>query len=538
MLMLIVPQYRALRCDDDHCAGSNGRIAHDAMLAAMNEPATRSAAHPRWSLVVAVLGSAMAFIDSTVVNVALPIMQRSLALSAAQAQWVVESYALLLASMVLVGGALGEQLGRRRVFVAGVVLFAVASPACGLAPSANALIAARAIQGLGAALLVPGSLALISAAYRDKKARGAAIGTWSASTTITAALGPVAGGWLATHASWRWLFLLNLPIALAVVVLASVRVEETRDTHAPHAIDWLGAALVTTGLGAIVFALIDATSMRRSAPLVAVGALLLVAFVVVESRKSAPMVPLRLFRSRVFAGTNVLTLLLYGALGGALYFLPFVLIQSRRYSAAEAGAAFLPATILIAAMSRATGTLAAKHGARFPLAIGAALGAVGFFSLGVPFSHGTYARDVLPGVLALGLGMGLTVAPLTSAVMGSVSTQHAGVASGINNAVSRTGALLSVAALGLVMRTRFDRALDAALVRFDLAPNARVLVDAQRSRLGGASFEGIDAALASGLDRAFDGAFESGFRVVMVTCAVLAALSSLAALAWLGGRRE
>ena len=299
---------------------------------------------PRWTLAVAILGSGIAFLDATIV----------------------EAYSLMLASLVLVGGALGDRLGRKRVYLAGVMLFALASVVCGLAPDALVLVAARAVQGVGAALLVPGSLSLISAAY-DDTTRGAAIGTWSAFSAITGAVGPIAGGWVVTHASWRWLFFFNVPLAAAVVVLSRLHVVETRDDEAPATMDWAGAALATLGLGLVVYALVDsadAAGARRVIPMLAVGLVTLVAFVVVEARGRAPMVHLSLFRSRTFSGTNLLTLLLYAALGGAFFFLPFDLIQVQGYSPAKAGAALLPFVLLVAGMSRAMGALVTRLGAR------------------------------------------------------------------------------------------------------------------------------------------------------------------------------
>ena len=290
-------------------------------------------------MLVAVVGSSMAFLDGTVVNVALPVMQRELGLTVAGAQWVVEAYALLLASLVLVGGALGDRYGRKRVFLAGVVLFSAASAACGAAPSTLLLIAARAIQGVGAALLVPGSLALISAAFADDQARGRAIGTWSSFSAVTAAVGPVAGGWVVTHASWRWLFYFNVPIGALVCALAYRAVPETRDDAAPRTMDWGGAALVTLGLGLVVYGLIDSGKIAGASgeiALIALGVVTLGIFVFVESRLDAPMVPLALFRSATFCGVNLLTLLLYGALGAAMFLVPFDLIQVQSYRPAAA----------------------------------------------------------------------------------------------------------------------------------------------------------------------------------------------------------
>src|SRR5450432_4635386 len=496
---------------------------------------------PRFALVVAVLGSSMAFLDGTVVNVALPVMQRSLGATVGQVQWIVEAYALLLASLVLVGGALGDRLGRRGVFLAGVVLFALASAACGAAPGIEWLIAARAVQGVGAALLVPGSLALISAAYPDR-ARGAAIGTWSAASAITAAIGPVAGGWVVAYASWRWLFFFNLPLAALVVAIAARGVAETRDPDAPAHLDLPGAALATAGLGLVVYALVNAGPSgglaARSSALLLFGALTLLVFVAVEARRTSPMLPLGLFRSRTFAGANLLTLLLYAALGGALFFVPFNLIQVQHYGPAAAGASLLPLILLISTMSRWAGALAARIGPRPLLFVGPLTAGVGFALLALPATGGAYWTTFFPGIVVLGIGMGLTVAPLTAAVMGAVDPRHAGIASGINNAVSRTAGLLAIAALGVLLLHRFNAALDRAVAPLSLPPTVASAVDAQRDRLGGADFSSLAPALRAPLRAAFDSAYVAAFRTLMLACAALAALASVAGLALVAPRKH
>jgi EmrB/QacA subfamily drug resistance transporter len=496
-------------------------------------PAPDRARDPRWALVVAILGSSMAFLDSTVVNVALPVMQRSLGATVGQLQWVVEAYALLLASLVLVGGALGDRLGRRAVFSAGVVMFALASAACGAAPGIRLLIAARAVQGVGAALLVPGSLALISASY-PTETRGAAIGTWSAWSAITAAAGPVAGGWVASHASWRWLFFFNVPVGTVVVALAARRITETRDPEKPRGVDLAGAALATLGLGLMVYALIDAgpTGVRsaRAFTLLGLGAAALITFVLVEARVSSPMVPLALFRSRTFAGTNLLTLLLYAALGGALFFVPFNLIQVQRYTPAAAGAALLPFVLFVSTMSRWAGALATKAGPRAFLSGGPLIVAVAFALLARPTVGGSYWTTFFPGIVTLGLGMGFTVAPLTTAVMGAVDPTRAGVASGINNAVARTAGLLAVAALGLLLVYRFNQVLDGALASLSLDPSTARAVDAERVRLGGADFSAFAPVLRAPLHAAFSAAYVAGFRTLMFASALLSALAGAAGL--------
>ncbi|MGH7294993.1 MAG: DHA2 family efflux MFS transporter permease subunit, partial [Polyangiaceae bacterium] len=497
------------------------------------EPAASS---PRWALVTAVLGSGMAFLDGSVVNVALPVIQRELAIGVDLVQWIVEAYLLLLASLVLVGGVLGDRYGRRRVFVAGVVVFATASAGCGLAPGAMFLIVARAVQGLGAALLVPGSLALISAAYGDSRARGAAIGTWSASSAVLGALGPVAGGWVVAHASWRWLFFFNVPIAALVTLVATARVTETRDETAGGRADVRGASLVTVALGLLVYGLVEAGNPGGPArPSVVVslvaGGVLAAAFVVVEARTSSPMVPLSLFRSRTFSGANLLTLLLYGALGGGLFFLPFDLIQVQRYSPAAAGASLLPLVLIIAAMSRWIGALSGRIGARGPLIVGPLVASAGFALLARPSIGGTYWGTFFPAVVVLGVGMGITVAPLTAAVMGAVDARHAGLASGINNAVARAAALLAVASLGLVLVARFDARLDERLAAMDLPPAITQIVAAERTKLAAAELPpDLAPAVAGPLRDAIDDAYVAAFRLSMLVCAVLAALAALAAM--------
>jgi EmrB/QacA subfamily drug resistance transporter len=482
--------------------------------------------------VAAILGSTMAFVDGTVVNVALPVMEREMRASVDAMQWVVEAYALLLASLVLVGGALGDRLGRRRVFVSGVLGFSVASAVCGFAPSVGFLIFARAVQGTFAALLVPGSLALIGAAYPDD-ARPAAIGTWSAATSIAAAVGPLLGGWAVVHTSWRVIFFFNVPLGGAVALIATRKVEETRDSEAGKRIDLAGASLAILSLGAIVWALLEAPNLGGiSSPRVLVplgsGAALLALFVFVEGRSRDPMVPLGLFRSRAFAATNLVTLFLYAALGACLFFVPFDLIQVQGYSPAGAGAALAPMVVLISVLSRRAGALVPKYGARPLLVVGPLLAALGFALLAVPSVGGTYWSTFFGGVTFLGLGMGVTVAPLTATVMGSVDPRHTGVASGINNAVSRAAGLLAVAALGVMLVERFDATLDRELSKLSLPGDVLAVVARERPKLAAADLPStFGEGLRRTLERAFEAAFVSGFRALMFACAALAILSAL-----------
>lgn len=479
--------------------------------------------------------SSMVFIDGTLVNVALPALQRDLAATFSDVQWVVEAYALLLAALLLVGGAAGDRYGRRRVFAIGIALFAAASIGCGLAGSVAQLIAARAVQGVGGALLVPGSLAIISASF-DPGDRGKAIGTWSAATALTTALGPVIGGWLIDHGSWRAAFLLNVPLALAVLVLTARHVRESRNAGDSGPIDWAGALLTTAGLGAIVYGLIESSTRGVGDPRVlgsvVAGAIALAGFVVVERRQASPMIPLQLFRVRAFTGANVLTLLLYAALGGSLFFVPLDLIEVHHYSATAAGAALLPLVVLLAALSRWSGGLVDRHGARLPLVAGPAIAACGFALLAVPSVGGSYWTTFFPAIVVLGVGLGITVAPLTTTVMNAVPQDFVGAASGINNAASRVAGLLAVAVFGVIMLPIFERGLDQRLEREHVAPTVSQALARQRGKLAAIELPAtLDARDKAAAERAVADAFVSGFRAIMLVSAALALAG--AASGWL-----
>lgn len=494
-------------------------------------------------LVATILASSMVFIDGSAVNVALPTLQRELGATAAQAQWVVESYALFLAALILVGGVLGDRFGRKRIFLIGTILFAATSAWCGLAQSVEMLIVARAAQGIAAALLTPASLAIISAAFTDKTERGRAIGTWSGFTAITAAAGPVLGGWLVENASWRWVFAMNLPLAAVVVAISLRGIPESRDEDAGR-LDLVGAALGTIGLGALVFGLIEAPVRGWLDPLVIasllVGVGALIAFVVAESRIASPMLPLGMFRSPTFAGANLLTLLLYGAFGGALFWLPFNLIQVQGYAPTAAGAALLPSILILFGLSRWTGGLLGRYGARLPLTVGPAIVAVAFLLFALPGVGGSYWTTFFPASVMLGIGMAITVPPLTTAVLGAVSAQQAGTASGINNAVARTAGLLAIAIFGVLVTSIFGRELDSQL---DAVPNltaeTRAAVAAQRSDLAAAQAPpGTDPATSSAIDAAIDASFVAGFRLAMVIGAVMALLGAIVAWRMVEGKAD
>ncbi|HEX2280185.1 MAG TPA: MFS transporter [Thermomicrobiales bacterium] len=493
-------------------------------------------------LIATVLASSMVFIDSSAVNVALPTLQRELGASAAQAQWVVESYALFLAALLLVGGVLGDRFGRKRIFVLGTVLFSATSVWCGLSPNIEMLIVARAAQGVAAALLTPASLAIISAAFSDETERGRAIGTWSGFTAITAAFGPVLGGWLVENASWRWVFFINLPLAIVVVAVALRGVPESRDQGSGR-LDIIGAVLATIGLGALVFGLIEAPVRGWGNPVVLAslltGVIGLVAFIGAEAKVSSPMMPLELFRSPTFGGANLLTLLLYGAFGGALFWLPFNLIQVQEYSPTEAGAALLPAILILFALSRRTGALIGRYGARLPLTVGPCIVALAFLLFALPGTEGSYWTTFFPAAIVLGIGMAITVPPLTTAVMSSIPRHQAGTASGINNAVARTAGLIAIAVFGVIVTTVFNRELTSRLdATPNLSPETRQAVDTQRPDLAAARPpEGTSPQIAAAIDEAVDASFVTGFRVAMVIGAVMAILGAAAAWKLLEGKR-
>ncbi|HYC61104.1 MAG TPA: MFS transporter [Thermoanaerobaculia bacterium] len=484
----------------------------------------------RWVLAATILGSSMAFIDTTVVNVALPVLQRDLHASVSDAQWIIDAYLLVLSALILAGGSLGDRLGRVRVFTAGVVVFAIASIACGMAATTTQLIAARALQGAGAALLVPGSLSIIAATF-PREERGRAIGTWSALTSLSVIAGPVLGGTLVQYISWRAVFLINAPIAAAVLLIIWKKIESDAGRRS-GSVDWLGTLLVTAGLGGVVFALIEAPGRGWRAIEVAsaaiVGVAALIAFVFVERRAEEPIVPFELFRSRAFTGANLLTLALYAALSAATFLVPFNLIQVQGYSPSQAGAAFLPFVVTLSLLSRWTGGLADRIGARPLLIAGPLVAAVGLALLAMPGIGGSFWTTFFPGLTILGLGMAITVAPLTTTVMTSIDDErHAGAASGINNAVARAAGLLAIALLGAAAIGMFSRDLDARLANAGATPAVRSAMAAQKLRLAAA--EPPPGADANMVRNAVQLAFVRAFRANVLAAAALAAVASFGA---------
>lgn len=469
----------------------------------------------RLTLAATILGSSMAFIDGSVVNIALPAIQQSLHADAASTQWIVNAYLLLLGALVLVGGSAADRHGRRRIFLLGIAVFTTASIACGLAPDITVLIIGRAVQGVGAALLTPASLAMLGATF-DEHERSHAIGIWAGVGALTAAAGPLLGGYLVDRLSWPPIFLLNVPIAAAAAVLAIFFACESRDDEAKR-LDWSGALAVAIGLAAITWALsaIPASGFRDKTVLglLGIGAASLAVFVAIEARsRDRAMMPLSLFYSRNFSAANALTLLLYFALGGALYYLPFGLIRIGGYSATEAGAALLPFALIMGFGASFAGTLADRFGPRLPLTAGPLIAACGLLLLALADFAGSYRTGVFPAICVLAAGMTLTVPPLTSTVMASVGRVHAGIASGVNNAVARVAGLLAVASLGAVLFASFSTHFAGTIPANDA----------------------LNAALAGQAGGAQDtiAAFDRALRTVMLVAALCAALGG--AIGWLG----
>jgi EmrB/QacA subfamily drug resistance transporter len=493
-----------------------------------------------WVIAAASLGSGMTFLDSTVMNVALPAVQADLGLSGRETQWVFGAFALALAALMLVGGALGDHYGRRRVFVAGAALFGGASVWCALASGPVEIVAARAVQGVGGALLVPGALAILGASFPAKH-RAKAIGMWGALSGTAMAAGPVLGGLLVDQVSWRAAFFISPVLALVAIPIALRHVPESRDADARR-LDLAGAALATLGLGSFVYGLIESSASGFGDPTVlaalALGTASLAAFVLVERRSEAPMLPLALFRSREFDGANLVTLLFYMGLTGSLYFLPFLMMQVHDYSALAAGSVFLPFVVIALALGRFSERIATRYGKKIPLVVASLSAAAGFLMFVVPGAgHGSYWTTFFPAMVVQGFGMALVIAPLTTAALDSVRGEHPGLASGVNNAVSRVAGLLAVAVLGLFVYASFSANLGARLDEMELPPAARKAVEAEKANLGAAEAPGsVSAQTATNIERAIDESFVAGFRVAMVVSAALALASALVAALFVGGK--
>jgi EmrB/QacA subfamily drug resistance transporter len=495
--------------------------------------ASISRAQERWILAATIIASTMAFSDMTIVNVALPVLQDSLGASFAAVQWVVESYTLVLSAMILVGGAIGDLYGRRRVFSIGIVIFAIASLGCGLAPDAETLIAARAVQGFGAALMMPGSLAIVSASF-PRARQGDAIGLWSVSTGIAMAVAPAFGGWLIDTFSWHAAFLINLPLAALALFITLRHVPESRSDHA-RSLDFLGMALAILGLGALTYGLISAGERGfadfHASGSMALGALLLVLFVLAEARARDPLVPLRMFKLPNFAGIQAYTFLLWAALHGTTFFVPFRLMQVQGLKPTEAGMALLPLVIIASLLARWFGKLADKVDPRLLLVGGALLTGSGFILLALPDANTHYLIGFLPPLALMGIGMGMCQVPVTVVALNAAGPSHVGTSSAINNMAARTGGLIAIAVFGLVLAHGFGAALTPALQSAGLPDAARAALELQRAKLAGAivpadlSLEQQAAAAV-----AIKSAFITGYRWAMGVAGAMAFLSALVAL--------
>ncbi len=486
--------------------------------AAPDFPAALTLKCKRLTLAATILGSSMAFIDGSVVNIALPAVQQALHADAASTQWIVNGYLLLLGALVLTGGSAADLYGRRRIFLLGIAIFTAASIACGLSPDVNTLVVSRAVQGLGAALLTPASLAMLGATFEPHE-RSHAIGLWAGVGALVMAAGPVLGGWLVDQVSWRAIFLLNIPLAIAAAGLAAGFARESRDPQAMP-LDWKGSIAAALGLAATAWALsaIPTLGFRNTAVLGAlgVGLALLASFVAIEAWSGQrAMMPLSLYRSRNFSGTNALTLMVYFALGGALYYLPFGLIRLGGYSATQAGAALLPLALIMGFGASFAGAVADHYGPRLSLAAGPIIAAVGLVLLAFAPLTGPYWVGVFPAICVFAIGMTVTVPPLTSTVMTSVGDAHAGIASGVNNAVSRVAGLFAVAVSGAVLFASFSHQLAG------FAP-------AQAS-------EALNAVLAGAAGATADAkaAFDRALRTVLLMAALCALLGGIAGWLWI-----
>ncbi len=503
----------------------------------------------RWVLLSTIMASSMGFISGGALSVALPALQRSLGATAADLLWITNGYTLMLASLILVGGSLGDHYGRKRIFGYGIWIFTLASIACGLAPTVEFLIGARIVQGIGGAMMIPGSLAIISAYFSDDQ-RGGAIGLWSAFTALTTVAGPVVGGFLAdpqiwigilpeaaANQMWRGVFFINVPLAIVALAVLYAKVPESRDEEAAAALDIPGAILATVGLGAMTYGFIQAGdsgfNLVNGAVLIT-GIALLVVFVVWQAITDNPMMPLSLFRSPIFSGANLLTLFLYAGLQGSLFFFSLNLIQAQGYPESIAGFATLPFAILLIVMSRQSGAIADRIGPRIPLTVGSIIVGVGFAALALPgLTDGpsSYWWTYFPGMMLIGFGMGIVVAPLTTAVMGSVPQHQSGTASGINNAASRTAGVLAIAIIGAVVLIQFNTTLDNRISTLGLSEANTQALMAQASELGNVQVpEGVAEADAPAVQRAIALAFVDVFRTASWIGAVLAWASAV--FAW------
>lgn len=491
----------------------------------------------KWIMASSIMASAMAFIDSTALNVVLPSLQKTLNASGTDLFWILNAYLLMLAALILIGGSLGDKLGRKKVFMVGICIFITGSAACGFAPSVTLLVIFRMLQGIGGALMIPGSLSLISSSINPNE-RGKAIGTWSAFTTIVTMGGPVLGGAFGDAGLWRYIFFINIPIGIFALIILAKQVKEIKDEDTKQSLDLAGAVAIALGLAAVTFGFLRIPAVGLSNWQVYMslitGVLLLVTFVVIEKKSKSPMMPLLLFRNQTFSGANQLTFFLYAGLGAGMLFLGLNMVQVQGYSQLQSGLTFLPFTVLMITIARFAGALADKHGPRLLLIIGPALAGLGLLILSfVKQTAGpsAYWTTFFPGIVVFGLGMSFTVAPLTAAVMGSVSDHFSGTASGVNNALTRIANVFANAILGALAVLFFTGALQGEIKNIKLNNKQKQEVIKQSVNLGNAkvpdTFTGQDKAI---IEKAYKNSFISAYGDIMRISAGLGFLGSLMAV--------
>jgi len=485
-------------------------------------------------MVATILASAMAFIDGTALNVVLPSLQKSLNASGADLFWILNAYLLMLASLILIGGAMGDKLGRKKIFMTGIFIFILGSAACGFAGSVLLLVAFRIIQGIGGALMIPGSLSLISSTINPKE-RGKAIGTWSAFTTVVTMGGPILGGALADAGLWRYIFFINVPFGVAALIMLWLKVAESRDDGVDRSLDFPGAITIALGLALVTFGFlrIPAVGLQnwQAFGALACGLVFLIAFILIEIKSKHPMMPLALFNNATFSGANLLTFFLYAGLGAGMLFLSLNMVQAQRYSQLQSGLTFLPFTVLMITLARYAGGLADKHGPRWLLIIGPAVAGAGLLILSFvkqTNGPGDYWTTFFPGVLVFGLGMSFTVAPLTTAVMGSVSDHFSGTASGINNAVTRISNVFANAIFGALAVLFFSGALQREIKPMSLNPTEKQMVMKQANNLGNANVpKQTGAHHATLIEQAYHNSFIDAYGKIMRISAGLGFLGAL-----------
>ena len=490
----------------------------------------------KWTLLATILASSMVFIDSTALNVALPALQEDLGITGTELLWIINGYALFLSALLLVGGSLGDLYGRKKVFLTGLGIFSISSLICGISQSPLQLILARAFQGIGGALLTPGSLSILSSQFGVEK-RGSAIGLWSTFSALTAVLGPILGGWLAGLGLWRVIFFMNVPLSVVVFITMLTRVPESRN-HEAQRLDVWGAILVTIGLAGITYGFIESPKQGfgniRIMSSIIIGGISLIGFMVVQRYSKHPMMPLKLFNSRTFSGANLLTLFVYAALGGAMFFLPLNLIQIQGYSELQAGLALLPMIVLIAGISTFIGKFSDKMGARIPLIIGPIITSAGFFlfsTYGITNGPGAYWTSFFISFLLLGTGMGITVAPLTTAVMGAVSEDYAGIASGINNTLARSAGVLAVALLGAMVLYTFTKSIEQEIVGMDISKSIKNEIVIESSNFAAAKVpESLSVEKAKLVKKLFNDSFVSAFNRIVYVASFLTLLGGLTSI--------